>query len=143
MKRTHLFLRFLSLALALCLTGLCCPQYSALSSKAEDHAGFRREPEEDLVITKHTSVINGKKIDYTATTGTIMMDNEYGQYEMFFTAYTADGTEDMSERPVTFAFNGGPGSASLWLHIGALGPERIDLDKNGMVKKCTVKDKAE
>lgn len=94
------------------------------------------QPVQDQLLEAHRSVlIEGQEIDYTVTAGTIAMDTELGQYEMFFTAYTKDGVEDLSERPITFAFNGGPGSASLWINFGLLGPRRIDVDDDGMVKQ--------
>ncbi len=90
-------------------------------------------PDDNLVVTEHTATIGDKTIDYTATTGTMVMDTALGQYEIFFTAYTADGVEDVAKRPITFAFNGGPGSASLWLHMGLLGPERIGVNDEGQL----------
>ena len=95
-----------------------------------------------LVETSHSTGIAGKQIGYTATAGTIAMETSLGQYEIFFTAYTLDGVEDAAQRPVTFAFNGGPGSASLWLHMGLLGPERIDLSEDGMIEQIPVGSKA-
>ena len=85
-------------------------------------------PEDNLSVTQHSTTINGKTIDYTATAGTMVMSTDFGQYEIFYTAYTVNGVEDMSQRPLTFAFNGGPGSASLWLHMGLLGPQRINVN---------------
>lgn len=99
-------------------------------------------PEDHLVETQHSAVIDGREINYTATAGTIAMDTDQGQYEIFFTAYTMDGTEDYSNRPITFAFNGGPGSASLWLHMGLLGPERIALSEEGMIERIPVGSRA-
>lgn len=99
-------------------------------------------PADNLVQTHHTAVIDGKEVNYTATAGTIAMETAQGQYEMFFTAYTLDGTEDYSDRPITFAFNGGPGSASLWLHMGLLGPQRIALNEEGMIERIPVGSRA-
>ena len=115
--------RWIALLLALCLLPLL--------SLAEDAPDAAPAPADNLVVTKHTTTIDGKTIDYTATTGTVVMDTDMGQYEIFMTAYTLDGVEDPSTRPITFAYNGGPGSASLWLHMGALGPERVKVDDNG------------
>ena len=50
---------------------------------------------------------------------------------MFFIAYTLDGVNDAAKRPVTFSFNGGPGSSSVWLHLGVLGPRRVDMGEHG------------
>jgi carboxypeptidase C (cathepsin A) len=86
------------------------------------------------VITHHQMALNGKTFSYTATTGRLPIKREDGKIEaeMFFVAYTVDGQE-AGRRPLTFAFNGGPGSASVWLHMGALGPKRVVLQQNGFM----------
>ena len=86
------------------------------------------------VITHHQMALNGKTFSYTATTGRLPIKREDGKIEaeMFFVAYTLDGQE-AGRRPLTFAFNGGPGSASVWLHMGALGPKRVVLQQNGFM----------
>jgi carboxypeptidase C (cathepsin A) len=88
---------------------------------------------EKLQQTQHSIQINGKTIAYTATAGTLVLkkDDSKPLASMFFVAYTRDDAGDKSKRPVTFAFNGGPGSSSIWLHIGALGPKRVVLGPNG------------
>ena len=50
---------------------------------------------------------------------------------MFYVAYTRDDAQEVAKRPITFAFNGGPGSSSVWLHLGALGPKRVDMGAEG------------
>jgi carboxypeptidase C (cathepsin A) len=92
------------------------------------------EPADDLVTTSHSLTIRRRKLNYTATTGRVVLrrevvtdgkvDGHLPKAEVFITAYTLDGA-DPAQRPVTFAFNGGPGSASVWLHLGVLGPRRI------------------
>ena len=96
-------------------------------------AGFDMK-EVPPIVTHHEVKIDGKTIRYTATAGRLPIKELDGTIaaEMFFVAYTMDGT-DPGKRPVTFAFNGGPGSASMWLHMGALGPRRVLLDKEGML----------
>ena len=89
------------------------------------------EPSDKVSVTNHRAVIGGKKIDYTATAGIMVVDTKEGQVEFFYTAYTKDGVNDMSDRPITFAFNGGPGSSTMWLHMGCLGPRRVVSDENG------------
>jgi carboxypeptidase C (cathepsin A) len=86
------------------------------------------------VITHHQASLNGKMLSYTATTGRLPLKRGDGKIEaeMFFVAYTLDG-QDTGRRPLTFAFNGGPGSASVWLHMGALGPKRVVLQSNGFM----------
>jgi carboxypeptidase C (cathepsin A) len=83
-------------------------------------------PVERTSVTSHTLTLNGKQIRYTATAGTMLIRNEeekpYGS--IFYVAYMADG-EEAKTRPVTFLYNGGPGSASLWLHMGSVGPMRV------------------
>ncbi|WP_031468780.1 S10 family peptidase [Sciscionella sediminilitoris] len=91
-------------------------------------------PADDLVTTSHQITVKRKKLNYTATTGRLVLRDEVledgkvdgvkPKAEVFLTAYTLDGAEPGS-RPVTFAFNGGPGAASLWLHMGLLGPRRV------------------
>lgn len=85
------------------------------------------------VVTHHHITINGKTINYTATTGYMPVKdkNESVRAKIFYIAYTADG-EDADKRPVTFTFNGGPGSSSIWLHMAAIGPVRVQFaDDNG------------
>ncbi|MFG1704831.1 S10 family peptidase [Nonomuraea sp. M3C6] len=94
-------------------------------------------PADNLVTTSHT-LPSGQS--YTATTGTMVLREEVftdGKFdglrpkaEMFITSYTLDGAEPLS-RPVTFAFNGGPGSSSVWLHLGVLGPRRVVMGDAG------------
>jgi len=87
-----------------------------------------------LSVTRHTITIEGFSYAYTATTGIMALPDYEGEprADIFFIAYTLDRTEDdPAARPVTFAFNGGPGSSSVWLHMGALGPRRVDLGPQG------------
>lgn len=86
------------------------------------------------VVTHHQITLNGKTLSYAATAGRLPLKRGDGKIEaeMFFVAYTLDG-QDAGKRPLTFAFNGGPGSASIWLHMGALGPKRVVLQPNGFM----------
>jgi carboxypeptidase C (cathepsin A) len=87
-------------------------------------------------ITKGTVTIKGKAIPYTATTGFMNITDDNGTVKatMFYVAYVR--TDMTSEkRPITFAFNGGPGSSSVWLHMGALGPKRVVLTDKGDMPK--------
>ena len=90
-------------------------------------------PEPSLSVTSHTIQINGKPLKYTATAGYMLLREETGspKANVFFTAYTKDGVKDKSRRPITFAFNGGPGASSTMLHLGALGPRKVLLDDEG------------
>lgn len=78
-------------------------------------------------VTKHSITINGKTINYTATAGALILKNEKDEQVAFFgyTAYTKDGETDATKRPVTFCYNGGPGSSSMWLHLGVIGPKHV------------------
>jgi carboxypeptidase C (cathepsin A) len=84
-------------------------------------------------VTKHTITIDGKSISYTATVGEMIVNkpNEEPGASMFYIAYTRNDIQDKSSRPITFAFNGGPGSSSVWLHMGGLGPRRVAMDEEG------------
>jgi carboxypeptidase C (cathepsin A) len=86
------------------------------------------------VVTHHQITLDGKVLKYTATTGRLPLKRGDGKIEaeMFFVAYTLDG-QDAEKRPLTFAFNGGPGSATIWLHMGALGPRRAGLRPDGLL----------
>lgn len=88
---------------------------------------------EDLAVTHHSVTIDGQEIEYTATAGYLTLKSEAGEARanIFFMAYTRDDAEDPAERPLTFSFNGGPGSSSVWLHLGTLGPRRVLMDEEG------------
>ena len=81
-------------------------------------------PRERTVITHHVLNLGGRAFAYTAKTGTLLLHNDAGEAiaSVFYTAYTVDGLRD---RPLTFAYNGGPGSSSMWLHMGSFGPRRV------------------
>jgi carboxypeptidase C (cathepsin A) len=112
-----------------------------MERKENNQEESAQEPEDNLTVTKHSVVLDGQSIEYTATAGTIVLKEEIKEDEksagekakatIFFIAYTRDDVEDKSQRPVTFSFNGGPGSASVWLHLGLLGPRRVYLDEDG------------
>lgn len=100
-------------------------------------------PTDVIVQTHHTATIGGRSLTYTATTGRIILksedekEGEKPKAAIFFVAYTLDRPEEVSEtahaasRPITFSFNGGPGSSSVWLHLGVLGPRRVVLEQDG------------
>jgi carboxypeptidase C (cathepsin A) len=85
-------------------------------------------------VTHQQATVNGRVRHYTATAGRLPIKREDGKIEaeMFFVAYTLDD-ENPAQRPLTFAFNGGPGSSSVWLHLGALGPRRVVLQPGGFM----------
>jgi len=86
-------------------------------------------PKPELSVTHHSIKIDGKTINYTATAGTLILKNDKDEpiATFGFIAYTKEGETDLSKRPVLFGYNGGPGSSSLWLHMGALGPRRVAI----------------
>ncbi|MDX2267812.1 MAG: peptidase S10 [Bryobacter sp.] len=90
---------------------------------------FKEEPPK---VTAHEITLNGKKLAYKAEAGMLPVKNNAGEAEagIFYVAYTVEGTP-ASERPLCFAFNGGPGAGSLWLHLGAIGPRRIRMNDDG------------
>jgi len=86
------------------------------------------------VVTHHEMRLGGTVLRYTATTGMLPIRNDStGGTEgyIFYVAYTKDGVADPARRPITFAFNGGPGSSTVWLHLGAFGPKRVKLLSDG------------
>src|SRR4051812_1648055 len=89
----------------------------------------QKDVTDKLVVTQHVATIGDEELKYTVTTGTLVMrdDEDKPKALVFFVAYTKDGVAEPARRPVTFAFNGGPGSASVWLHLGLLGPKYIKL----------------
>ncbi len=95
----------------------------------EEEKVSEKLPEPKLSVTHHSIEINGKKLSYIATAGEIQLEDETGKPKanMFFVAYVKEGEENRSGRPITFAFNGGPGASSIFLHLGALGPQRALL----------------
>jgi carboxypeptidase C (cathepsin A) len=106
------------------------------SSDGRRSAEERPEPVDDLVFSRHTLRTRHGELSYTARSGRIVLREEEvkkdvfrgwrARAEMSVTAYTLDGA-DVTSRPVTFVFNGGPGSSSIWLHMGLLGPRRVDV----------------
>ncbi|KXK35779.1 MAG: Serine carboxypeptidase [Chlorobi bacterium OLB6] len=83
--------------------------------------------------TKASVTINGTVVDYTVTTGQLQLTKEDGTVKanVFYIAYTRNNVKDAAKRPVTFSFNGGPGSSSVWLHLGVLGPRRVNMATDG------------
>src|SRR6266498_5776184 len=112
----------------------------------EDKKEEKPAPKDNLVVTQHTVRIGGKEIKYTVTAGTIVLkeetpdrekeaEGEKPRAQVFFVAYIKDGDGYKSRRPLTFSFNGGPGSSSVWLHLGVLGPRRVVLQDDGNLPK--------
>ncbi len=101
-------------------------------SQTAEQAAPSPKRQDNLSVTHHSIKIAGKEIPYTATAGLMPLKNEAGklQAEIFFVAYTRDD-QPAADRPIMFAFNGGPGAATIWLHLAALGPRRVVLAQGG------------
>jgi carboxypeptidase C (cathepsin A) len=119
-------------------------QPAAPEPKKNEPAERQPEPADELVTTQHTMMIDGAELKYTATAGRLVLraeghtddkfDGAQPKAEVFLTSYVVDrdeGATGPNERPVTFAFNGGPGSSSIWLHLGLLGPRRVLMGDAG------------
>lgn len=89
--------------------------------------------EEKFSTTEHRARVGGAEIPYTATAGELVLRGEKGKARanMFFVAYTKSDVTDERSRPITFAYNRGPGSATVWLHMGLLGPKRVQMAVEG------------
>jgi carboxypeptidase C (cathepsin A) len=121
----------LSLAVMACV--LAAQEKPKAEARAEATAAPKvEEPRDKITTSQHVVRLGGQEIRYTATAGTLVVRDEDGKAKanLFFIAYTRDGV-DAAKRPVTFSFNGGPGSSSVWLHLGAFGPQRVLLEDDG------------
>jgi carboxypeptidase C (cathepsin A) len=108
--------------------------YSNLSISQEDTSQYdRRIPTQTDVVTQHTTTINGQKVQYKAKAGTQPVWDEEGKTvaTLFYTYYTRTDITDSSKRPLLISFNGGPGSASVWMHIAYTGPMTLTVDDEG------------
>jgi carboxypeptidase C (cathepsin A) len=96
-------------------------------SKSAKASAKSSDSTHEPIVTTHTAKLGGQKIKYSATAGKLPARNEKGEVKghIFFVAYQRLDTEDTESRPVSFCFNGGPGSSSVWLHLGMLGPRRV------------------
>jgi carboxypeptidase C (cathepsin A) len=102
----------------------------AASNKLSD-ADIATAPINEVARTsRHSVSINGRQIPYTATAGTLTLRDDDGKpiASMYYVAYVADRGKGEAERPVTFMYNGGPGSSSMWLHMGSFGPKRVETN---------------
>lgn len=103
-------------------------------SKTEEK-GKAEEKDEAPVVTRHEAKIGGKLLKYKATAGFMPLRDADGKVEarLFYVAYEAEDAGDRTRRPLTFSFNGGPGSSSVWLHLGALGPRRVAVPSEATI----------
>lgn len=97
---------------------------------ADAKAAADAQPKEESSATDHSIRIGDQTINYKATASTTLLKDDKGEPTalMYSTAYTRSDVKDFSQRPIAFIYNGGPGSASVWLHMGAFGPRRVATD---------------
>lgn len=129
MKRAVVFLALCMLSVIMLSVIVSADEVETETS--EQTVSDAPDVQDDLVTTGHTAVINGKEIAYTVTAGTMSVETGGEQCEFFFRAYTKDDVDDVGKRPITFAFNGGPGSCSYYLEMGCLGPRRAQMTDEG------------
>lgn len=108
---------------------------AAMAARAEDKAAPEKMLEETQMVTRHSMVIEGQTVQYRAEAGTYILkdDEDKQQASIFYVSYTKEGVEDKSSRPLFISFNGGPGSASVWMHMGFTGPRRVVYDEEGFM----------
>ena len=119
-----------------CFAAFCFA--AALAPAQEKKPAEPKEPlakpvvEEKPSVTHHSMQLHGRTLAYTATAARLPIENDEGKTEaqMFYVSYTLDG-QGTGKRPLTFVFNGGPGSATIWLHMGCFGPQRVAMLPDG------------
>lgn len=118
----------LFLVLAVCISTL-----NVISIRASDSTAAKAALFQTPVTKKQSVMIGGKQVAYEVTAGHLTLVKEDGapNAKVFFIAYTKSGVTDVAKRPVTISFNGGPGSSSVWLHLGVLGPRRVAMNDDG------------
>jgi carboxypeptidase C (cathepsin A) len=105
--------------------------------KKDEEKKEKPEPKEVTSVTEHSVSLGGQDIEYTVTAGTMVLkeevdkEGEKAKASFFYIAYAKKGEGDPAKRPLTFSFNGGPGSSSVWLHLGLLGPKRVEMGDAG------------
>ncbi|MBY0526963.1 MAG: hypothetical protein K2R98_26455 [Gemmataceae bacterium] len=134
--RTPAFPWFRSLTASLAVLLLTPIGTSALGQMAPSTAKARvtgEDVNDQLSTTRHSVNVGSTKLAYEATAGTLTLRDDSGKVRanIYFTAYRSTTVKDVASRPITFLFNGGPGSSSAWLHLGAFGPRRALVEENG------------
>src|SRR5690606_33055809 len=130
-------LALLPLGLSLALADGALAQQQRQAARNADSQATAGEvalavPPDTTVVTRHTGQFNGQTVRYTATAGTLpIVEDGKVRARMFYVAYVKEGVQDVTKRPVIFSFNGGPGSASVWMHMGYTGPKLVTYDKEG------------
>jgi len=114
----------------LCAAGLCPPAFAQSAPPTDKKEADKPIPPPNISVTRHTGTFGGARIAYSATAGETHLKGEDGtaKASIFSVAYVKEPRDP--KRPITFLFNGGPGSGSLWLHMGAFGPKRVAIPSN-------------
>jgi carboxypeptidase C (cathepsin A) len=114
---------------------LLCLVTTSITAQQQKAEPPREELRETVSVTKHSIDVGGQPLRYTATAGTIVLkdDKDKAQASMFYVAYIRDDVPDRTKRPIFYSFNGGPGTASVWMHMGFTGPRRVVYDEEGMM----------
>jgi carboxypeptidase C (cathepsin A) len=109
------------------------PTPAAVQSKKEAPKAQTQPVAEKLSTTEHELKVGNDTLKYRATAGTMPLKDEAGKTRanFFFVAYEKIADESTEKRPITFVFNGGPGAAAIWLHLGTAGPKRVELSPEG------------
>ena len=133
----HKFSRLNFLAAALLAFNLSAPFAAAAQERTQEKETTKttekekpaeeKAPKEESSTTEHSIKIAGQTIPYKAIAATILLKNEKDEPQalIYSTSYIRTDTKDTTQRPISFIYNGGPGSASVWLHMGAFGPKRV------------------
>ncbi|HEY6328597.1 MAG TPA: peptidase S10, partial [Blastocatellia bacterium] len=123
----ELFRACLIVCISLTVSGLVARAQSPEAPGPKPPAEAPKEPKEETSVTDHTIRIGGQEIAYQATAGTFILKDDKGDAtaSLFYIAYTRKNAGDISKRPLAFLYNGGPGSSSVWVHLGAFGPKRV------------------
>lgn len=127
--RSHL------LVATFCIVALTPVAAQQPSAPAQAAPQPQAEAREATSVTRHSVDVGGQRIAYTATAGTLLLRDDKGKAEasVFYVAYTRDDVADRATRPIFYSFNGGPGTASVWMHMGFTGPRKVVYDDEGFM----------
>ena len=126
--KTKNTIAIIALLFAICFAAMAQKDKESAPSKAEKDSTASDLLKPQKSVTQGSVTVEGKSINYKAVAGTIVLKDKKDKptCSMFYAAYFKSGTSDVAQRPVTFIYNGGPGSATLWLHMAAWGPRRAN-----------------
>lgn len=122
MKRTYIMAVAFALWASVPARPIAAQAPETKSGQAESKpAAQAPPPKEESSVTEHSIQIAGRTISYKATAGTLLLKNDKGEptASIFSVSYTMNDVKDTAQRPIAFLYNGGPGSSSVWLHMGA------------------------